>query len=112
MNTKITFRPEDNIGESNTFRGKMITERISGNPLKGQIAKIIGDGENAKNSFIWVTIRWSFLIGGLTTLALYLRPGYCQAEFQGNLLEDIKSAWTIFMPVITLALGYSFGKGR
>jgi hypothetical protein len=112
MSSQITFRPEDETGETSTVRGKMTAKKITGNPLEGQIARIIGGGENAKNSFIWVTIRWSFLIGGLTTLALCLRPVYCQAEFQGSLLEDIKSAWAIFMPVITLALGYSFGKGK
>jgi hypothetical protein len=112
MTDQITFRAEDQEAPAKTAPAKLTSKRVAGAPLEGKIAQTIGGGENAKNSFIWVTIRWSFLIGGLTSLAVYLRPVYCQAELQGDLLNDIKGAWSVFMPVITLALGYAFGKGK
>ncbi|MCX7097888.1 MAG: hypothetical protein NTV43_08300 [Methylococcales bacterium] len=107
--------PNQFIKPENTERSqnnKITGKKVSGSPTEGKITATIGVGENAKNSFIWVTIKWSFLIGAATTLAIYFRPTYCQAELQGNLLDDIKSTWSIFMPVITLALGYTFGKGN
>lgn len=87
-------------------------EKVSGKPAEGKIAQAIGSGENAKNSFIWITIRYSFLIASIVTAAIYFRPLYCEVGTDKNLIEDIKSIWAIFMPVITLALGYAFGKGR
>ena len=112
MSNEITFRQEAPSDANKTPRSKITQKRVAGAPSEGKIAETIGGGDNAKNSFIWITIRWSFIIGATTSLAIYLRPVYCQVELQGNLLEDIKAAWSIFMPVITLALGYSFGKGK
>ena len=112
MSNKYTFRQPDPTPAEKLPRNKITSKPVSDSPSEGKIADTIDSGENAKNSFIWVTIRWSFLIGAITTLAIYLRAIFCQAELQGNLLEDIKAKWSIFMPVITLALGYSFGKGK
>lgn len=113
MINKITYKNgENNPNPENQSQTRMSYKKVSGSPSEGSIAKTIGAGDNAKNSIVWVTIRWSFIIGAVTSLAMYLRPTYCQVDMQGNLLEDIKSSWGIFMPVITLALGYIFGKGR
>ncbi|HBW61333.1 MAG TPA: hypothetical protein DEF75_02900 [Comamonas kerstersii] len=112
MSSEFNFEPNPKNRDSEQSRAKFIFRDISKAPTEGKIAQTIGGGDNAKNSFIWVTIRWSFVIGAITSLAIYLRPVYCGAELQGNLIEDIKSIWSLFMPVITLALGYSFGKGR
>lgn len=94
--------------------GAEITNRsLRGSPSElSAITGTIGTGDDAKNSIIWVTIRWSFIIGGLLSLAIYLRPVYCQNDYTGNLIDDIKASWSIFMPVITLALGYIFGKSK
>jgi hypothetical protein len=112
MNNEITYRSDSSNEQTEKTKTKLTQKRLSGTPSEGTIAKMIGAGDNAKNSIVWITIRWSFIIGSITSLAIYLRPAYCQAELQGNLLEDIKSAWGVFMPIITLALGYIFGKGR
>lgn len=110
MPDKITYQTDKALKPAPV--AKITARRTSGQVSEGTIAQTIGHGDNAKNSFIWVTIRLSFLIGSLITTAIYLRPVYCQTDLSNNLLEDIKSTWSIFMPVITLALGYSFGKGR
>lgn len=80
----------------------------AGRPVEGVITKQIGSGEYAKDTFIYITIRWSFTIGCAMSVALYLRSYFGDAD----VMEDMKGVWSIFMPVITLALGYSFGKGR
>ncbi len=91
---------------------KSAPKKIAGKPSESTITRQIGTGDDAKNSIVWITVRWCFIIGGLTSLAIYLRPVYCGDETSGNLMDDIKSVWTVFMPVVTLALGYVFGKGR
>lgn len=97
----------------NKDRAVATNKPLKGIPSRpGVIAETIGTGDDAKHSIIWITIRWSLIIGSLLSLALYLRPAYCQKDYSGNLVEDIKAAWSIFMPVITLALGYIFGKGK
>ncbi len=85
---------------------------VSGKPSEGEITKQIGSGDNARNSIIWVTIRWSFVIATLISVGIYFRPVYCQAEYPGDLVSDVKSVWAVFMPVITLALGYAFGRTK
>ncbi|WP_375123565.1 hypothetical protein [Pseudomonas sp. LW8] len=75
----------------------------------GRIAANIGTGENARNAIVWMTITWSFIIAsGLSVLLFSL----VVADKDFKYLEQIKSVWTIFIPLITLALGYSFGKSQ
>lgn len=110
MTSEITFGKDPQKPIKKPTRTTNVYKEVRGNA--GTIANTIGEGENAKNSFIWMAIRYSFWIGALTSLAIYARPLYCQVDLQTNLLEDIKGTWQIFLPVITLALGYSFGKGK
>ena len=78
----------------------------------GGIGATIGTGTNAINAIVWIIIRWVLIIGGLVTLALFLRPIYCSSDYPGSLVEDVKATWSIFLPIVTLALGYIFGKGK
>ncbi|WP_050978159.1 hypothetical protein [Herbaspirillum sp. GW103] len=76
----------------------------------GKFAELFGSGEHAKNTFIWVAMRWSFVIGCVISSALFVRA-LVFPERAPNLIDEIKSTWNIFVPIITLALGYAFGKG-
>lgn len=80
--------------------------------IHGKIAEQIGSGENAKNSFIWLTITWSFFIGGGITLLIYVRSFFFDEPATNALIDSIGTVWTTFVPLITLALGYAFGKGE
>ena len=80
----------------------------------GVINKHIGTGDNAKDSFVWMTLRSCFWIAGLISLGLFL---ISSASFFINnicsdnaLVDNLKNVWSIFTPIITLALGYAFGK--
>jgi hypothetical protein len=75
----------------------------------GRITETIGTGENAKNSIVWMTITWSFFIASVLSLLFF---ALVVAEKNFNYLENIKSVWSIFIPIITLALGYAFGKSK
>lgn len=81
---------------------------------QGIIAKHIGTGDNAKDSFVWMTLRACFWIAGLASasvfimkLIAFLRVGVYEEK---ELIASLKDLWAIFTPIITLALGYAFGK--
>ncbi|MEA3233205.1 hypothetical protein OP492_00865 [Pseudomonas mosselii] len=87
--------------------GKDVPQPRSG--MAGKITHNIGTGENAKNSIVWMTITWSFGIAGLLSLLLFVVAAIC-----GDLkfIDEVKTVWSIFAPLITLALGYAFGKNK
>jgi surface polysaccharide O-acyltransferase-like enzyme len=78
-------------------------------PKPGLISGIIGSGEDAKNSIVYKTIAWSFLSGVLFSVVIIF---YILYKGEGNPEDSIKNIWAIFIPVITLSLGYIFGKNK
>ena len=84
------------------------TEGSISTPIPGAVTHQIGSGEHAQNSIVYRTILWSFTGGGLlsaASVAIALTRGSA-APF-----AEVKEVWSIFAPLITLALGYLFGKG-
>jgi len=79
--------------------------------MTGKIADHIGTGKNAKDSFIWMTITWSFYIATGLSVLMFVR-GFFAPTATDNILSEIVDVWGIFIPIITLALGYAFGKGE
>lgn len=84
---------------------------VTNEALAGKIAGHIGTGRNAKDSFIWMTITWSFYIATGISLLIFGRSFFDVAENE-SLLDSIVQIWSVFVPIITLALGYAFGKGE
>ncbi|RKJ85484.1 hypothetical protein D6R50_19920 [Aeromonas veronii] len=84
---------------------------ITDKHLVGKIATQIGTGQNAKDSFIWMTITWSFYISTGLSLALFAKSCFVESP-DVDVMTHIKDVWSIFTPIITLALGYAFGKGQ
>ena len=81
--------------------------------LPGKITDIVGSGDNARNTFVYLTLKWSF-IAGLIITGLVVLNHWC---FRLNdkipdFMGDIKITWGIVVPIITLALGYAFGKSE
>lgn len=77
--------------------------------VAGTITQTIGTGDNAKNSIVWMTITWSFVVAGSLSLLLF---SLVVAEKDFKYVQEIKSVWSVFIPLITLALGYAFGKNK
>lgn len=80
------------------------------------ITSKIGKGEDAKNSIIWTIITWCLAIpAGITFLyfitmwlVLYWFP---KPDAHIEAIRDhIIKIWSLFSPIITLALGYLYGK--
>ena len=78
-------------------------------PIPGLVTQQIGSGDHAQNAIVYRTILWSFAAGGLLSLAAY---AHALLKGTASPLGEVKDIWSIFAPLITLALGYLFGKGR
>lgn len=85
---------------------------VGGKPTEGKIALEIGTGDAAKDSFVYLTIKWSFLVGSISTAAIFVKDFFVVEAGLASVLDVIKGVWSIFLPIITLALGYAFGKGK
>ncbi|HDL8239492.1 TPA: hypothetical protein U5D93_003491 [Yersinia enterocolitica] len=101
----------DNSPKAGVFQKNISTGYMG---ESGNITKHIGTGDNAKDSFVWMTLRYCFLIAGLTSFGVFI--AYLYFVFfkddarQIDLMSNLKDVWSIFTPIITLALGYAFGK--
>lgn len=95
-----------------------ITERKTGGTSKfieapGKITATLGTGDNAKNSLVYLTLKYCFLIGGaLTFLVVVNYWAFRENEKVPDFIGDVKVVWEIMVPIITLALGYAFGKAQ
>ncbi|MGP1224154.1 hypothetical protein [Serratia sp. CY38905] len=80
----------------------------------GVIAEQIGTGEHARDSFIWMTLKYCFYLGATFSICIML--AYFHFVFDKNdpdkidIVSALKDVWSIFTPILTLALGYAFGK--
>ncbi|KWV98921.1 hypothetical protein [Escherichia fergusonii] len=74
----------------------------------GEIAKTIGEGENAKNSIVWKIITYTLYMYSAIIFIL------CVYDLWNNngqgCVDIIKETWSTFSPLLTLSLGYMFGK--
>lgn len=82
--------------------------------LPGTIAQQIGTGEHARDSFIWMTLKYCFYLGAIFSICIML--AYFHFVFDKSepdkidIVSALKDVWSIFTPILTLALGYAFGK--
>jgi len=68
----------------------------------------IGSGDDAKSSVVWFVITFTLtlyacLIAVLIIVDIFNNKGI-------HILDNVKESWSIFTPIITLSLGYMFGK--
>ncbi|HBB6755991.1 TPA: hypothetical protein JD052_005174, partial [Citrobacter freundii] len=102
----------DDIGRA-TSRPSIRSGPIPQESLTGSIASQIGTGEHAKDSFIWATLKYCFLLGALFSIIMLFVYLYFSLDKNTpekiNIISDLKDIWSIFTPILTLALGYAFG---
>lgn len=77
----------------------------------GKVTGTIGSGENAKNSIVYLTIKYSFVSGVIISIFIIINSWiFRENEKTPDFFEEMANIWNIVIPVITLALGYAFGK--
>ena len=82
------------------------------NDVPGSIHRNIGTGENAKTGIAWQTISWSFTGFAFLSLVAIFFPPFGFGQELETVMEAVKSAASIFLPIVTLALGYVFGSSN
>ncbi|END5392288.1 TPA: hypothetical protein I7765_20740 [Vibrio vulnificus] len=107
MDGQIKLPSQDTDTSTSNAQAGSLTDK----PIAGKIADHIGTGKNAKDSFIWMTITWSFYVATGISVLLFARSFFEVASGE-SLLDSLVQIWSVFVPIITLALGYAFGKGE
>jgi hypothetical protein len=81
--------------------------------INGKITGVIGTGQNAKDSLIYLTLKWAFISGCVLTSLICINNWFFVKEDNNvDMTSSITKIWEIIIPVITLALGYAFGKSH
>lgn len=80
----------------------------------GKIAGYLGTGDNAKNSIVFLVIKYCFWAATILCILIALNCWFFQNDDSKSidLTHDIKKIWEIVTPIITLALGYLFGRNK
>ncbi|EGQ9971465.1 hypothetical protein M5224_004712 [Vibrio parahaemolyticus] len=121
MSNHVKLPLEDEVAPKAKPKSTLSTSNPEVDHL-GSVNKSLGTGKNAQDSVVWLTILWSFGVGIGTTLLLFVfvwyyypsAPIICatSAPIPEFPLEYLTTIWSVFIPVITLALGYMFGKRK
>lgn len=103
------------LGDINQTSQKPKKSAIS-EDIAGAVSYTIGTGRHAQDSVVWLTIKWSLSLGFILSVVLIIFMWPCSDSAQSSSptfpIEDLKTIWSIFVPIVTLALGYMFGKGK
>lgn len=80
----------------------------------GEINKKIGTGKNAEHSIIYSVLQWAFISAVIITFFVVINYWFfrdCENKVP-DITSDLRIIWEIVTPIITLALGYEFGKSE
>lgn len=71
-------------------------------------SNLIGKGDQAKDSVVWYLITRMVRLSAAVILVLFAVDIYYSKG--ANCLSILKETWSVFAPIVTLAMGYLFGK--
>ena len=115
MDSKLKVTSQDDI--ISTSDENLVKTKNSETPIKlkspeTSITNIIG--EDAKNSIIYLVLKWAFFAAvAISTLVIINNWLFRDCENKvPDITSDLKVIWEIVTPIITLALGYAFGKSE
>ena len=85
----------------------VIQPDVSKRSLTGSHHKKIGTDENAQVAIIWDVLKYTF-VAGFGVCILLFAAGFKTGQFPQ--VSEYAEIWKYFIPIITAALGYLFGK--
>lgn len=77
-----------------------------------KIPSFIGEGQNAQHSIVTIVIISCFITAAVITILVVINY-WCFRDCENkvpDIVGDLRIIWEIITPIITLALGYEFGK--
>ncbi len=80
----------------------------------GRIGKWIGTGKHAKHSLAFIVLIWVMIAGGLCSVMIVgSRICFsCYDKAGPDLGVELKMIWEFVTPIVTLVLGYEFGRNE
>lgn len=78
-----------------------------------QKERSFADSEDAKETIVWFIVKFILIMCGCITAVIVFADVIINKhniKSAGTLILDVKSLWETFSSIITLALGYLFGK--
>lgn len=101
---------DDNLDDSTGKLGAQGLKSIMSRIFPKTISDLIGRDSEAQNSVVWLviskTLNWSWWVCLILIINDIIRND------GKNAIDITKSIFDIFIPIITLALGYLFGKKK
>lgn len=108
MENQLLDSGEVEVKENSSSGGK-----LADNNTGGKITEFIGKGEDAKNTFVYLTLTWAFKAGICITILIFVNGWiFRQNEKVPDVIGEVSTAWDFIIPLVTLALGYAFGKSK
>ncbi|EMR7550479.1 hypothetical protein WJ752_004605, partial [Salmonella enterica] len=115
-NTKFNIGPEATGEKPEQETKNNINRRQIGSGIQtnnegektGGMSDNVGVGKHAQTNIIWYIISSTFIVFSCIAAALVILVvyGYNISE----VTQSIKDIWSVFTPILTLSLGYLFGK--
>ncbi len=110
-NPVITTGDEVLSGSVDEKKGVITKKESKANADKsGLMQRLLGSGNEAKYGISAIVVIGLFIVGLIFTVVVCLDNWFFCCD--SSMMEDIKTIWGIVTPLLTLTLGYVFGKGR
>lgn len=107
------------MSENNWQEGNSTLKEIKGAQKKGlwisqkgKITGYIGTGENAKNSILFLVLKYAFFFAIIVIIIFAVNLWFFCRSNDNGLLSGILEISKVVVPIITLALGYVFGQNK
>jgi hypothetical protein len=99
------------LTDSITIAAEKGKTEITPSQQSGKIPDYIGKGEDAKNSLAYLVLKGIFILSILLTVLIFINCViFRRNEKVPDIMSDIKLSFDIIIPIVTLVLGYIFGK--
>ncbi|MGM9984297.1 MAG: hypothetical protein ACI38O_06380 [Fibrobacter intestinalis] len=113
-NLNILPNSGDISGTAESSQGKITKKetKADADNKYGLMQRLFGCGSDAKFGIAGIGIIGVLVIGFLSSIEICINYWIFDSKQNYRFSEELKNTWTTFIPVLTLALGYIFGRGK
>ena len=79
----------------------------------GTMSGQIGTGSNAQQAIVYKGIKYVFVVGAILSVLVVINYWlFRENEKVPDFIGDLGKVWDLFIPLVTLSLGYLFGRSK
>ena len=79
----------------------------------GTMSGQIGTGSNAQQAIVYKVIKYVFVVGAILSVLVVINYWlFRENEKVPDFIGDLGKVWDLFIPLVTLSLGYLFGRSK